>query len=115
MLNRLSRWLAIIGGAVLLWTLILALRGSGWSVTLLGLRLSSRDPYRSLVTGALLASIGLAGIRFTWPGERRLAICAGAAAAAALILGVTYGTYVAASADTYGYVSQADLWMTGSL
>ena len=52
-LNRLSRWLAIAGGAVLLWTLILALRGSGWSVTLLGLRLSSRDPYRSLVTGAL--------------------------------------------------------------
>ena len=114
-LNRLSRWLAIAGGAVLLWTLILALRGSGWSVTLLGLRLSSRDPYRSLVTGGLLASIGLAGIRFTWPGQRRLAICAGAAAAAALILGVTYGTYVAASADTYGYVSQADLWITGSL
>ena len=114
-LNRLSRWFAIAGGAVLLWTLILALRGSGWSVTLLGLRLSSRDPYRSLVTGALLTSIGLAGIRFTRPGERRFAICAGAATAAALILGVTYGTYVAASADTYGYVSQADLWITGSL
>ena len=114
-LNRVSRWLAIVGGAVLLWTLILALGGSGWSITLLGLRLSSRDPYRSLVTGALLTAIGLAGIRFTWPSERRLAICAVAAAAAALLLGVTYGTYVAASADTYGYVSQADLWVTGSL
>lgn len=94
---------------------MLAIRGSGWSLTLLGLRLSSRDPFRSLVAGALLASIGLAPLRFEWPAERRLAAWAAALAALAMVLGLSYGTFVAAAADTYGYVSQADLWTKRSL
>ena len=111
----MSRWLAIAGGGVLGWTLLLAIRGSGWSLTLLGLRLSSRDPFRSLVAGALLASTGLAFLRVKSPGERRLTVWAAALAALTTVAGLSYGTYVAAAADTYGYVSQADLWAEGSL
>ena len=33
----------------------------------------------------------------------------------ALILGLKYGTYVAGGADSYGYVSQSDLWYEGRL
>jgi hypothetical protein len=91
------------------------MRGSGWSLTLLGVRLSSRDPFRSLVAGALLASLGLAPLHFKWPAERRLAAWAAALAALVMVLGLSYGTFIAAAADTYGYVSQADLWTNGSL
>ena len=107
--------MAIAGGFVLLWTLLLAINGSGWSLTLFHLRLSSRDPFRSLVAGAILGSLGLAGLFFKWPGERRLAAWATCIAALTCVLGLSYGTYVAAGADTYGYVSQADLWLKGSL
>jgi dolichyl-phosphate-mannose-protein mannosyltransferase len=107
--------LATAGGLVLLWTLLLAVKGSGLSLTLFHLQLSSRDPFRSLVAGAVLGSLGLAGLFFKWPGERRLAACAACVAALTCLLGLSYGTYVAAGADTYGYVSQADLWLKGSL
>ena len=32
-----------------------------------------------------------------------------------LILGIRFGTFVASGADSYGYVSQADLWLRHSL
>lgn len=67
-----------------MWTLFLAVTGSGWSLTLAGLRFSSRDPFRSLVAGALLASIGLSGLRLQSPGERWLS--AGAALLGVLTL-----------------------------
>ena len=85
------------------------------SLTLVGIPLSSRDPFRSLVAGALLASIGLAPLHFQWPSERRLRECVAVLAALVMVLGLSYGTFVAAAADTYGYVSQADLWTKGSL
>jgi len=90
-------------------------KGSGWSLAAFHLRLSSRDPFRSLVIGAILGSCGLAGLFFKWPAERRVALSATGIAGLALLLGLSYGTYIAAGADTYGYVSQADLWLKGSV
>jgi hypothetical protein len=43
---------------------------------------------------------------------RRVAI---ALAVVTLILGIRFGTFAAGGADSYGYVSQADLWLQGSL
>jgi 4-amino-4-deoxy-L-arabinose transferase-like glycosyltransferase len=103
------------GAAALLWTLALATTAAGWSVRLWGLRISSRDPFRSLVLGALLTSIGLAGLRIPGPGKRALTALAAAAAILATTLGLLLGSVVASGADGYGYVSQADLWTKGSL
>jgi 4-amino-4-deoxy-L-arabinose transferase-like glycosyltransferase len=38
-----------------------------------------------------------------------------ALALAAIVLGIRFGTFVAGGADPYGYVSQADLWLRGTL
>ncbi|MBI4263281.1 MAG: glycosyltransferase family 39 protein [Acidobacteria bacterium] len=40
---------------------------------------------------------------------------AAALAVCAVALGVRFGTFVASGADSYGYVSQADLWLRGTL
>lgn len=49
-------------------------------------------------------------------GAQRLAPVAAAAAVAAVVaFGLLRGLFVAAASDAYGYVSQADLWASGSL
>jgi hypothetical protein len=110
------RWITVAAGAlVLLWTIGLAVTHSAWSVNIAGVRLTSRDPFRSLIVGTVLCSIGLAGLRLRSPGARRLTACAALLAAITCVLGLRYGTFVAGGADAYGYVSQADLWTRGSL
>ncbi|HXI27677.1 MAG TPA: hypothetical protein VNG89_04630, partial [Vicinamibacterales bacterium] len=47
--------------------------------------------------------------------RRRLDACAAVLALAVLLIGLVWNTRVAAGADAYGYVSQADLWLRGSL
>src|SRR6185295_18195729 len=47
--------------------------------------------------------------------RRRLDACAAALALAVLLIGLVWNTRVAAGADAYGYVSQADLWLRGDL
>lgn len=86
------------------------------------LRIRIHQPWR--LTGSGLALIGLA----FWLGgeelrallvrawdfrERRAGWVAAAAAMATLLVGVVAGTGVAGSADSYGYVSQALLWLKG--
>lgn len=47
--------------------------------------------------------------------ERLAKLIAGAACIAVVLLGLLRGTFVAGGADSYGYVSQADLWARGQL
>lgn len=88
-------------------------------------RLSSRDPLRPFAAALLCVAVlvwrtGARGL--TAAGRQTTAWLdlfspAGAALAAALVCwaGIAYGTHVAGGSDPYGYVSQADLWLRGSL
>ena len=125
-LNRLLLILIVTSAA---WALILALTG-GFDLRPYGIPFRSRGPDRLVYAGILLTAAYAYWYReharrdFTrivaW--TRPLAgIEAHARTTAILIalvtgvLGVTHGVLVAGGADSYGYVSQADLWLTGSL
>ncbi len=96
----------------------------GFSTRVTGLRLTARDPVRPLAAGlALLALYSLWSRRriradLDWLEDRSerfapaLVVLCGAAAAA---IGVWWGTYAASGADSYGYLSQADLWLRGAI
>jgi hypothetical protein len=97
--------------------------GVGW---MLGpIRLSSRQPIRPLVLGLALAGWYAwhyprdernADGRWVLHGAARAVPFAVAAAVAlALFVGLRYGSYAAAGSDSYGYVSQARLWLSGNL
>lgn len=97
--------------------------GVGWMIG--PIRLSSRQPLRPLLIGLALAA--WYGWRFSRPerasdGEwmmRALERAAPVAVPAIMLLafdvGIRYGTYAAAGSDSYGYVSQAELWREGTL
>ena len=42
-------------------------------------------------------------------------VVAGVLATATCVMGIAYSTTVAGGADSYGYVSEADLWLKGEL
>jgi hypothetical protein len=120
LIRELSFTCAVIGCA---WALWLAVVG-GVDTRLFGVTITSNDPVRPF----LLATIGIAV--FIWSGAgpaatwRWLQQSAGGLddrmaaillAGGVAVAGVTYGSFVAAGADAYGYVSQADLWLGGNL
>jgi hypothetical protein len=99
------------------WTWWLAVGGGGWSFRLFNFRISSRDPFRSLVIGGVLLAVGLSPFRLRSDSattDQRCSMVAAALSIVTLILGVTYGSFVAGGADAYGYVSQAALWTNKS-
>jgi hypothetical protein len=123
---------AVLLGAActaLVWAAALVLFG-GFNARLFGIAIRSNNPDRVVVI-ACIALVGyvVAGGRLRRETVRRLG--AGArvvhalitrpgfvAAALALTLGIMAAagsTRIAGGADAYGYVSQADLWLTGSL
>ena len=100
------------------WGLATAILG-GFHIVLFGLRISSRDPFRPCLIGALCAAA------YLWKRRREAPLQAGsgpyeyagsivvacAAAGAALL----WGSFVAGGSDLYGYISQARLWLNGDL
>ncbi len=104
------------------WAAVLVVIG-GFDIQIGGWRLSSHQPMRPI----LWASITLA--LFVWAnGVRRTAdawsrviarlnhtLVAATLALTALGVGLSYSTTVANASDSYGYVSQADLWLSGTL
>ena len=107
------------GVALSAWGIAIALSG-GFQFTLLGLRISSRDPFRPCVLGAICALV------FLWQQRRRPAppesatprahaMCAALIAIAVTVVAATCGSFVAGGSDWYGYISQADLWLAGDL
>jgi hypothetical protein len=137
--SRAWKLLLLVSLTALLWAIRINGLG-GVESRLFGVRVSSRDPYRAtlvaLVTG--IAGVTLLGYgiprshwKRLWASMSRGAIrtamwCRAIAAAAApaiapaaavivLIVGLKFGARVAGGADTYGYVSQAYLWLDGEL
>lgn len=112
------------------WTLTVALTG-GVDLQLRGIGLQSTDADRPALVAILLAllyafvdrrsfqddaqrALGGAGRAVAWV-ERRAAPLALAAAVVTFVAGLALGIHVAGGSDSYGYVSQAQLWLAGDL
>lgn len=87
-----------------------------------GIPFSSRDPLRPAILAFVLALIYTALRRevvsgwLSWLGEQVVRFAPAIAAALSLyvvFLAMKFGTFVAGGADSYGYVSQAWLWVSG--
>jgi hypothetical protein len=87
------------------------------------LHVHSREPLRAvalavagaallLVTDGFRATLERVRTAATDPDDRKIAATL---AVATLLIGVAYSSTAAAGADAYGYVSQADLWISGRL
>jgi len=111
------------------WGAILLTRG-GFDTELFGVRIRTTDPARPLVlafvaTLLFIASVGNddADETMSWligSVERFFASVsdwrvAALLAAGVVALGVVFGAKVAGGSDSYGYVSQAELWLSGHL
>jgi hypothetical protein len=125
--RNLRAVLLTIAVATLLWAIWISLAG-GFIMTVGGLRIRSNNPHRVLVlTAVALAGYFLIGGRI--PITRLTAAArrsAGAIAAhpgviaiviaiATTVVAMSGSTRMAGGSDAYGYVSQADLWLQGSL
>ena len=115
----------LVGVAVLaaVWTIWLVIRG-GIDVNIFGSQFTSNEPLRPF----LIANVALAlyvafgpGVARLWTWLRAIAsrvdarLVASLLAATVAACGITYATTVAGGADSYGYVSQADLWLARDL
>src|SRR5688572_16166336 len=116
-----------IAGATLLWAIWITLAG-GFITTIAGLRIRSNNPQRVLmITAMALGGYFLLGGRI--PIARLIAAARRSANAIAghpgmiavllamssTMVAMSSSTRMAGGADAYGYVSQADLWLRGSL
>src|SRR5262245_8252023 len=103
----------------------LALTSGGYSFYVLGLRLSSRRPLRDLLLALTFGALGVLtrgteaantdSARLVRIVERAARSLAAIAALVVFGVGVRAGTYCACGSDSYGYVSEAFLWLRGSL
>ncbi len=133
--RRLVRTLVVLAGLAACWTILVLWTGGGvWSLA--GVRISSRGPRNPAVLTALSVvlawAFGVTGQRTRtladeWqsllegvaqrvpriPSAPRLV--AGLAAVIVVVVGLTEGARVVGGADSYGYASQAQLWMRGVL
>jgi len=112
------------------WSAALVLFG-GFNSRVFGLAIRSRNPDRALLIAFIaLAGYFVAGGRIQRETVRRVgragsgmvqalvsrpALVAAALALTLAITAMAAGTRIAGGADAYGYVSQADLWLTGHL
>jgi len=116
------RVLYVLASLLPVWAVVAFFTGGvGW---MLGpVRISSRQPFRPLVIGLVIGAWYLwkytrnereADARWLhWWAARALPLAVPVLAALALYLGVHYGSFAAAGSDSYGYVSQARLWLAG--
>ena len=105
------------------WGLAVLLTG-GVGGRLFGANIASRDPDRPLILGAVALAAYVWRFRrnaaddAVWIGRlgrKLLAPLAIALCIATFALGVAWGTFAASGSDSYGYVSQAELWVRGQL
>lgn len=109
-------------GALAAWALAIATWGSV-TFRVAGVTVTSRSPVRSLIYGGILAVVyatvfARVAPADLWPVLRRRGLARTAAASLALVtlgLGLGFGTFVAGGADAFGYVSQADGWLAGTI
>jgi hypothetical protein len=122
--TRSRRALLVAVLALVVWAAILVATG-GFAAKWFGLRIASHDPVRPLILA--LGLLGYRAFALGWHsvdadvewlfGELRVAMTPVVATVAAgvLLLGMSRGILVAGGADSYGYVSQADLWLRHDL
>jgi hypothetical protein len=113
---------ALLAASLILvtWAALVYMTG-GVSGTILGIKLSSRDAVRPLVLAVVLLGVVLrlhgwravdADVEWLFGRLSRMTVpIVAAASVATLWLGVAYGTLIAGGSDSYGYVSEADLWL----
>jgi hypothetical protein len=101
--------------------IVLAVTG-GVDLRAIGIPFSSREPLRPAIVAFVLAAIYTARNRvlvsawLSWFGEQCVKITPVVAVALSLyvmFLGMKFGRHVAGGSDSYGYVSQAWLWVNG--
>ena len=119
-----QRWLLWLAAAALAWCLTLSVSG-GFDTRLLGHAFTAHDVVRPLDAAAVLLALHL------WLTRRQgsvdgpassLALPAFSAWGASVVLavlvgavGVIHGVRTASASDSYGYLSQAELWRAGRL
>src|SRR5262245_47825746 len=120
---NLGRALAALSAIAAVWAAAVWLTG-GFNAELIGLRFSSHDPVRPLVLALaflVLHALKVGPAEFTRETAavvRHRSFVPGLAGALALVLamfGATWTSHAAGGSDSYGYVSQADLWLSGQL
>jgi hypothetical protein len=103
--------------------IVLAVTG-GIDLRAIGIRFSSRDPLRPTIVAFVFTLIYTVRHRavviawLAWLAEQTVKIAPAIAIALSLyvfFLGMKFGTHVAGGSDSYGYVSQAWLWVNGDL
>ena len=129
-----SRLLELFLVAAVVCALLAAVTG-GFDLRRAGIPFRSGSPHRALLLAAALALVyfvsyrARATQRAVWieahlrRGLARLisivdrwsGLIACGIALIAIAVGARYGTFVAGGSDSYGYVSQADLWLSGNL
>lgn len=113
--------------ACLAWALFLTVFG-GFDVAILGLRIRSNNPLRVLFLASLalaafilaggsirriLAAVAARGRLWVAVLERRQGWIGCGLAIVMMLVAIAYSTRTAAGSDAYGYVSQADRWISG--
>jgi hypothetical protein len=116
--------LAVVIAAAALWA-VATTCGAGFSLRLGPVRLSSNEPLRPLAlallaAGAYLLLFGRTSMKKDLESLARISprvsrLAPVLLALLTLFLGLRFGTWLAGGSDSYGYVSQADLWLRGSL
>ncbi len=104
---------------------VIAFVTDGFSVALGPLRVKATEPVRPIIAGAIATGIyawrySAADIdrfwRATFGAIKTTAVRAmPVIALMGFVVGVYYGSFSVGGADSYGYVSQAELWLKGSL
>ena len=138
--ERQVYWLLVLAVVMLLWALAVGLTG-GFVLSIGGMRLSSRSMRNALMVFSLAmaaawaiaprgrrrSALSEAWTRLAAPVDAAVAawsprllhrtadVLAAAMAITVVVIGVTMGALVAGGSDSYGYVSQAHLWATGTL
>jgi hypothetical protein len=118
------RSLYLIACAAPVWAVI-AYATDGIRLNFWGVRLSATEPIRPLILGAVAAAFYVwrySRVALDADGRWLLTLARRAAVVAVpliillgCVIGIQHGTFTAGGSDSYGYVSQASLWMNGSL
>src|SRR5262245_717558 len=122
--SLIRRLLYFVACLAPIWAVI-AFVTDGFSVALGPLRVKATEPVRPIIIGVIATAIyawrySAADIDTFWRALFRVikATAVRAMPVVALlgfILGVYYGSFSVGGSDSYGYVSQAELWLTGTL
>jgi hypothetical protein len=118
----IRRTIAAAAVLALGWSALVWVTG-GTAIAIAGLRMSSTDPIRPMIAALVLTAMyvfasGRQGLRDDATVTRRITTAPRLAAFLAVIVGViaiSQSSYTASGADAYAYVTQADLWLDGTL